>query len=109
MTIGLPARFPWRVYWVIFAVITLFATAPLLSVMFTYFVADSQNCVVNEASVHPCMILGMDWGGLLYFTGVMGWFMLATLPLGAGALLVWLVMLIIHRIAWGRMHKGATE
>ena len=48
----------------------------------------------------------MDVGGLLYFTGVMGWFMLATIPLGGGALIVWLVILIIHRIAWGRMQKA---
>ncbi|MBJ3786608.1 hypothetical protein [Devosia sediminis] len=101
-----PARFPWRTYAILFVVIALFAAAPLLSVYFTYLVADANACTVNEATVHPCIVLGMDVGGLLYFTGVMGWFMLATIPLGGGALIVWLVILIIHRIAWGRMQKA---
>lgn len=92
--------FPWRLYIVILVVIVLFAVAPLISVYFTYLIADANGCTVNEATVHPCMVMGMDWGGLLYGTGVMGWFMLATLPLGGGALIVWLVMLIIHYFAW---------
>ena len=47
-------------------------------------------------------------GPTLYTLFVLGWFMLATIPLGGGALIVWLVILIIHRIAWGRMQKGVT-
>ncbi len=96
------ARFAWRTYLIVLAVILLFAAAPLLSVYFTSLVADANGCVVNEATVHPCLIFGMDWGGLLYFTGVMGWFMLATIPLGGGALIVWLVMLLVHYFAWRR-------
>jgi hypothetical protein len=105
MSTDRPARFFWRAYLIALAVILLFAAAPLISVYFTYLVADAHGCVVNEATVNTCMVLGMDWGGLLYFTGVMGWFMLATIPLGGGALIVWLVILLIHRIAWGRMQK----
>lgn len=106
MTGTRPARFPWRVYGIALVLIVLFATAPLLSVYFTYLVADAHGCVVNEATIHPCMVLGSDWGGLLYATGVMGWFMLATLPLGGGALIVWFVLLLIHFLAWRR--KAAT-
>jgi predicted MFS family arabinose efflux permease len=93
-------RFPWRNYLVILVVIVLFAAAPLISVYFTYLVADSHGCTVNEATIHPCIVLGADLGGLLYVTGVMGWFMLATIPLGGGALIVWLVILLIHYLAW---------
>jgi hypothetical protein len=93
------ARFPWGLYVIALVVIVLVAAAPILSVYFTYLVADAHGCTVNEASVHPCMVMGSDWGGLLYFTGMMGWFMLATIPLGGGALIVWLVLLLIHFFA----------
>lgn len=99
-------RFPWRAYLIALVLIVLFAAAPFLSVYFTYAVADAHGCTVNEATVHPCIVWGSDWGELLYFTGVMGWFMLATIPLGGGALIVWLVLLLIHYLAWRR--KAAT-
>jgi hypothetical protein len=44
--------------------------------------------------------MGTDIGGLLYFLGMMGWFMLATIPLGAMAVLAWLVVLVIHYLAY---------
>jgi hypothetical protein len=101
-------RFPWAAYLVTFVVIVLFATAPLLSVYVTYLVAESHGCTVNEATIHPCIVLGIDLGGLLYTTGVLGWFMLATLPLGGGALIVWLVVLLIHFIASRQSQKAAS-
>jgi hypothetical protein len=48
------------------------------------------------------MVMGSDWGELLYGMGVMGWFMLATIPVGLFVLGGWLVALIAHRIAWRR-------
>ncbi|NGP16734.1 hypothetical protein [Devosia aurantiaca] len=95
-------RFPWKAYVITFVVIVLIAAAPLLSVIFTAYVAEANGCVVDEGSVHSCMIGGSDWGETLYFTGMMGWFMLATIPLGGGALIVWFVLLVIHYIAWRR-------
>ena len=102
-----PARFPWLAYAIAFAVILLLALAPLGSVYFTYLVADANGCTVNEATIHPCMVWGADWGGLLYFTGMMGWFMLASIPLGGGALIVWFVILLIHYFAW-RQKRGTS-
>ncbi len=106
MTQARPDRFPYWAYLLALAIIVLFALAPVISVYFTYLVAEAHGCIVNEAMVQSCMVMGTDWGGLLYFTGIMGWFGLATLPLGGGALLVWLASLIIHRIGWGQMQKG---
>jgi hypothetical protein len=105
MSAARPRRFPYWAYGLAVLAILVFALWPVASVYFTFLVAEANGCTVNEATVHPCMVWGMDWGGLLYTTGVMGWFMLATLPLGGGALIVWLASLIIHRIGWGRMHK----
>lgn len=104
-----PTRFPWRVYWLLLVVIALFAAAPILSVLLGGTLAEANGCVLNEGSIHPCMIGGADWGGTLYTLFVLGWFALATLPLGGGALIVWLTILIIHRIAWGRMQKATTQ
>jgi hypothetical protein len=93
-------RFPWIRYWVVFALIGLIALAPLGSVVICSFVANAHGCRVDEGSAHPCMINGKDYGQLLYTLGVMGWLMLVTLPAGAFALVLWLVVLLLHRSAW---------
>jgi hypothetical protein len=41
--------------------------------------------------VHPCIINGQDYGELLYSLGVMGWFMLVTIPGGLVAFAGWLI------------------
>jgi hypothetical protein len=43
---------------------------------------------------------GHDYGELLYSLGVMGWFMLVTIPGGLVAFASWLIFLILHRVAW---------
>ena len=44
--------------------------------------------------------VGHDYGELLYSLGVMGWFMLVTIPGGLVAFVSWLIFLILHRVAW---------
>jgi len=95
-------RFPWIPYWIFLILIVLFAFAPIGSVMVCGVIANAFGCKVDEGSVHPCMINGKDYGHLLYTLGVMGWLMLATLPLGALAFLVWLIVLCLHRARWRR-------
>jgi hypothetical protein len=96
------ARFPWGRYWLALLSILVLALAPLAAVVFASSVAGANGCALDEGSVHPCVVLGSDWGGLLYGLGVMGWLMLASLPAGALALVVWGVALAVHRIAWRR-------
>ena len=91
-------RFPWWVYGLALALILLVALAPLISVMIAGSIAETNGCTLHEGFVNPCMVNGTDMGETLYAMGVMGWFMLATIPLGAMALLAWLVILIIHLI-----------
>jgi hypothetical protein len=55
---------------------------------------------VDEGSVHPCVIKGKDYGQLLYTLGMMGWLMLVTLPAGAFAFVLWLIVLLVHRSSW---------
>ncbi|MBU1306800.1 MAG: hypothetical protein KKF33_14940 [Alphaproteobacteria bacterium] len=98
-------RFPWAVYGLISLGIALLAALPLFSVLFTAFVADANGCQVDEGSAHPCMVMGQDWGETLYFTGMMGWLMLATLPLGTMGLVAIMAIAIIHRLIWDRRQK----
>ena len=63
-------------------------------------IANAYGCKVDEGSVHPCIINGHDYGELLYSLGVMGWFMLVTIPGGLVAFASWLIFLILHRVAW---------
>ena len=63
-------------------------------------IANAYGCKVDEGSVHPCIIYGQDYGHLLYSLGVMGWFMLVTIPAGLIAFVSWLIFLILHRVAW---------
>jgi hypothetical protein len=63
-------------------------------------IANANGCRVDEGSVHSCVINGKDYGQLLYTLGVMGWLMLVTLPAGAFAFVLWLIVLISHRANW---------
>jgi hypothetical protein len=93
-------RFPWIFYWVVLGLIILVALAPIASVAACGWIANTHGCKVDEGSVHPCMINGKDYGHMLYTLGVMGWLMLVTLPGGALALGLWLVVLVLHRSRW---------
>ena len=98
----IPTRkgFPWIPYWIVLALIALVALAPIGSVVACGVIANSHGCKVDEGSAHPCVINGKDYGQLLYTLGVMGWLMLVTLPAGAFAFALWLIVLLLHRSAW---------
>ncbi len=106
----LPVRkhFPWIAYWLALALILLVALAPIFAVILCGIIANAFGCKVDEGSVHPCLINGKDYGHQLYTLGVSGWFMLATLPLGALAGAIWLVVLILHRSSWRKRQASAV-
>src|SRR5260370_25046190 len=81
-------------------VIVAFAFAPIGSVMLCGAIANAYGCKVDEGSVHPGMINGHDYGEFLYSLGVMGRFMLVTIPGGLVAFASWLIFLILHRVVW---------
>lgn len=72
-------------------------------------IANAHGCQLDEGSIHPCIINGVDRGSDLYTLGVMGWFMLATIPLGAIALVVYLALVAIYyAIRWWMRKKSTT-
>lgn len=93
-------RFPWILYWIVLLLIILVALAPVGSVIACGIIANAHGCRVDEGSIHPCVVDGKDYGPLLYQLGVMGWLMLVTLPGGAVAFAVWLIVLLLHRSRW---------
>src|SRR5689334_12334536 len=93
-------KFPWLWYVLALLPIGAFACAPIASVILCATIANAYGCKVDEGSVHPCIINGHDYGELLYSLGVMGWFMLVTIPGGLVAFVSWLIFLILHRAAW---------
>ncbi len=91
MTRVLPAR---RMAAALIAIV-LFALTSVISVMASIGIASLNGCPLNEAGTHPCVILGVDIGGLLSLMFVTGWLALATVPAGAVALLIWLAVAIV--------------
>src|SRR5690606_6560153 len=102
------AGFPWTPYVVVLAIIAVIALFPVVSVWLAYLIAEPNNCRVDEAGVYPCIVNGADIGGLLAFMGLLGWLMLATVPLGAMALLLWAVVLVAHLI-YRRIKTARSE
>mgnify|MGYP006893413831 CR=1 FL=1 len=81
--------------------IVLFGAAPLLSALTASAIANGLGCALDEGSVHRCMLLGLDIGGVLYTMFVLIWFGMMTIPFAAVALLVWLaaaiILVVLHR------------
>lgn len=61
--------------------------APLVSVVLAGLIADLNGCGLHEGFAQPCIVAGVDIGGLLYTMAVMGWLMLVSLFFLAGGLL----------------------
>lgn len=96
------APFPWRAYLHAALVILLISGAPLLSVSLASVIATIGDCKAIEARVLPCVILGVDLGWLVYGLGIMGWLMLLSLPFGAMALPVLVLVVTAHYLLWQR-------
>lgn len=65
-------------------------------------IATANGCELNEAVINSCIVDGREMGETLYGMGVMGWFMLVTIPTGLLALLVFLLLLLIEWLAGRR-------
>lgn len=96
MSIKANGRFPLRTYAIVGLGVVAVAVLPIISVLTAGQVANANGCVLNESGVNPCLIGGADWGGVLAFMGVAGWFAFFTIPLGAVTLAVLLLVLFIH-------------
>lgn len=85
--------------------------SPLISTAIAGTIAERNGCVLHEGFVNPCIINGEDWGQDLYTFGVLGWLAIATVPLGVGAALIYLVIVIAIAIIQSvrRRRKAAAS
>lgn len=80
----------------------VFALLPVASLLIAVTVANMGGCMLDEASTHPCVLLGADWGGLLGFMAMAGWLVFFTVPLGGLAALLGLVVYVVARVWSGK-------
>jgi len=74
------------------AAILIIAAGPFVLTLGAGLIAAALGCQLNEGSVHPCVVFGVDLGYPLYATALTGLIMLIGLPFAGVALLVWLVV-----------------
>ena len=99
-----------RMIWAL-ALILLLGALPLASLVLAALFATVFGCSLNEGSVHPCVVLGLDFGDLLYpmFLGG-GWSLMFAIPLVGLALIVWLIVLVILLfMRWHRRADGSSN
>jgi hypothetical protein len=66
------------------------------------------GCDLNEASLHPCPLLGVNIGPLLYGMGLAVWFVALTVAAGLVALLVLALVFIVRTVRARRAKVDAT-
>jgi hypothetical protein len=89
--------------------IAFIAFWPCLMLAAMSFVASLGDCTVNEGAPSPCVIGGRDVGQALYTLGVLGWFMLATIPIGLGLFAVYLVVVLVAIGLRARRRRSRAE
>lgn len=97
--------FPWRQHALVLLVIVFGTALPYLLSLAALGISRLIGCDLGTFAADVCQVAGADLGGLLRNLYGFGWMILATLPLGGGALLTWLVVTIIHRLAWSRLEN----
>ena len=95
---------------IVFILLLIWTVWPIVFVSVAGSIASANGCQLDEGSVHPCVVRGADMGETLYAMGVMGWFMLVTVPTGGlGLLLLGVIVLIIWAVSKARRARGRDQ
>jgi hypothetical protein len=86
-----------------------FAILPILSMLIAVVIAGASGCALDEGSVHPCLVFGIDLGTLLYTLAVFGWFVMFPFSLAGIALLILIVAWIIVTLSNRPKRVDATS
>lgn len=97
-----PRRFPWAVYWTLFALIGVIAMLPFVTFFVSIVLANAYNCNINESTVSVCMIGGTDMGSWLQVGMFSFLYLFITWPLAFVLFLIWLIVLLVHRSRFKR-------
>jgi hypothetical protein len=82
------------------AFVSLLGWLPVLSILVAAAIAAAGHCQGTEAGAGSCMLLGADFGGIVYALGVSGWFFLQTWPLALASIVLW-ALVGIRRVLRG--------
>ena len=103
-----PAPFRKDRYWLVLALILLFAAWPLVPAALANVVAAANHCGLVEAGPQPCPVGGSDWGGPLWSMASLVKIVFFTLPAGATLLFFWLLALIVGLTTYARRQAGSN-
>ncbi|HET7852664.1 MAG TPA: hypothetical protein VFK91_07955 [Methyloceanibacter sp.] len=85
-----------------------FAFSPIAVTYTAGLIAVAIGCDLNEASVHPCPLLGVNIGPLLYAMGLSVWFVSLTVVAGLLALIALAIVWIVRVVKARRAKVDAT-
>jgi hypothetical protein len=91
----------WR-YWLVLVLIVVIAMAPLAVSAYGSMLAGQHGCAVSAGFISACIIDGVDKGAELHGLAAAGLYTLFTWPLALLMLVVWLIVLLVHRGRWKR-------
>ena len=89
-------------------IVIALALSPIAVTYTAGLIALLIGCDLNEASVHPCPLLGVNIGPLLYGMGLAVWFVSLTVLAGLVALLVLAIIWIVRTARARRAKVDAT-
>ncbi len=72
--------------------VALVAIAPVIPAAIAGNIVNAAGCQLDEGSVHPCVINGVDYGEELYTWGMMPWFLFASFPIAVILFVIYLVI-----------------
>jgi len=102
-------KYTWVIHLLVLFSIILCAISPFFAVAYAGSVAEKYGCELNEGSIHPCMVEGVDRGADLYSLGMLGWLGIATLPLGLAAAVLYIVIVLIVYLVMRFRRKKAEQ
>ncbi len=89
-------------------IVVALALSPIAVTYTAGLIALLIGCDLNEASVHPCALLGVNVGPLLYAMGLAVWFVSLTVLAGLLALVVLVIIFIVRTLRARRAKVDAT-
>lgn len=92
-----------RVFRILAVTVILLCLAPLASMAAADLIATIYGCTIDLASKHPCVVGGTDIGDTLMALGMMGWFLMTTLPVLLATLVLWIIVEIAR---WAAMRRA---
>jgi hypothetical protein len=89
-------------------IVIALALSPIAVTYTAGLIALLLGCDLNEAAVHPCLLLGVNIGPLLYAMGLAVWFVALTVAAGLVALLVLAIVWFIRTVRARRAKVDAA-